>query len=101
MSIKFFLCSSGRSKYNILLCNDKISAAEKRTALVTDVAQRLTYLPRQLPAPETHADGHVEAVHVGEALVAPRHRDVDGGGQEDGHVHRDNRSGPGTDGEGE
>lgn len=58
----------------------------------------LTYLPRQLPSPETHADDHVEAVRVLEALVALRHRDVDGGGQEDGHVHGDDRPGPGTDG---
>lgn len=58
----------------------------------------LTYLPRQLPSPETHADGHVEAVRVLEALVALRHRDVDGDGQEDGHVHGDDRPGPGTDG---
>lgn len=57
----------------------------------------LTYQARQLPAPEAHADANVEAVGVGEALVALRHCDVDGGGQEDGHVHRDHGPGPGTD----
>lgn len=60
--------------------------------------QCLTYLPRQLPSPETHADSHIEAVNVLEALVALRHRDIDGDGQVDGRVHRDDRPGPGTDG---
>lgn len=69
----------------------KNTAAEVGTAL-------LTYQSRQLSAPEAHADAHVEAVGVGEALVALRHCDVDGGGQEDGHVHRDDGPGPGAEG---
>lgn len=79
---------------SLLLCH--FTAEEDGTALFT--GRCLTYQPRQLPAPETHADAHVEAVGVGEALVALRHCDVDGGGQEDGHVHRDDGPGPGTDG---
>lgn len=56
----------------------------------------LTYLPGQLSSPETHADGDVEAVLVLVALVALRHRDVDGDGQEDGDIHRNDRPGPTT-----
>lgn len=67
------------------------TVAEVGTAL-------LTYQSRQLPPPETHADADVEAVGVRGALVALRHRDVDGGGQEDGHVHRDDGPGPGAEG---
>lgn len=56
----------------------------------------LTYLPRELSSPETHADGDVEAVHVVETLVALRHSDVDGGWQEDGDVHCNDGPGPTT-----
>lgn len=72
------------------------TVSEDGTALLTGCC--LTYQSRQLPAPETHADAHVEAVCVHEALVALRHCDVDGDGQEDGHVHRDDGPGPGRDG---
>lgn len=60
----------------------------------------LTDQPRQLSAPETHADADVEAVGVRRALVALRHCDVDGDGQEDGHVHCDDGPSPGADGGG-
>lgn len=56
----------------------------------------LTYLPRQLSSPETHADGDVEAVYILVALVALWHRDVDGDGQEDGDIHCNDRPGPTT-----
>lgn len=85
---------------SLLLChfvNARITVADgSGTALLT--GRCLTYQSRQLPAPEAHADAHVEAVGVREALVALRHCDVDGDGQEDGHVHRDDGPGPGTGG---
>ena len=55
-----------------------------------------TYLSGQLSSPEAHADGGVEAVQVVVALVALRHRDVDGDGEEDGDVHCNDRPGPTT-----
>lgn len=56
----------------------------------------LTYLSGQLSSAETHAGGDAEAVYVLGALVALRYRDVDGHGQEDGDVHRNDRPGPTT-----
>lgn len=56
----------------------------------------LTYLTRQLFSPEMHADRDTEAVLVLVALMALRHRDVDGDRQIDGDIHRNDRSGPET-----
>lgn len=59
----------------------------------------VTYLSGQLSSPKAHADGDVEAVEVLVvllALMALRRGDVDGDGQEDGDVHRNDRPGPTT-----
>ena len=53
-----------------------------------------TYLSRNLASTEPQAGGDVEAVEVLGALVALGHRDVDGHGQEDGHLDADHRAGP-------
>lgn len=53
-------------------------------------------MPRKLSPSESHADSDVEAVGVLVAFMAVRCGDVDGGGQENGNVHCDDRPRPKT-----
>lgn len=43
---------------------------------------------------EAEAGGDVQAVHRLQPVVTLRRRDVDGGWEEDGDIHRDDRSRP-------
>lgn len=45
-------------------------------------------------AVEAEADGDIQAVHRLLAIMTLRCCDVDGGGKEDGDIHRDDRSRP-------
>ena len=54
-----------------------------------------TYESWQLLAPEAQTHSGIEAVEV-RSLVALRDSDVDGSGEEDGHIHRDHWARPVT-----